>query len=77
MVYRYKTPYGTFLIRPQRADPRSVELWVEQQKHCCGNYHSSREAAVAVHAHKTGYEQWDSSGLDVPENLDEWLTSPT
>jgi len=77
MIYRYKTPYGTFLIRPQRSDPSRVELWIEQRKLCCGNFSSATEAASVVHAHKTGFEQWDSSGLDVPENLDEWLFSRT
>jgi hypothetical protein len=52
-----------------------VELWIEQQKFCCGKYSSARQAAHTVHAHKTGNEQWDSCGLDVPENLEEWLSS--
>ena len=75
MVYRYKTPYGTFLIRPLRADPCQVELWIEKQKFPCGKYSSAREAASIVHAHKTGNEQWDTCGLDVPENLEEWLST--
>jgi hypothetical protein len=77
MPYQYKTPYGTFVIRPHRSDPTRVELWIKEQKLCCGTYHSAREAAAEVHAHHTGNEQWDVCGLDVPENLDEWLNTPT
>jgi len=77
MIYRYKTPYGTFAIRPQRGDPRAVELWVDPQKYCCGKFGSAREAAAAASGHRTGFAQWDSCGLDVPENLDEWLSSST
>ena len=76
MAYQYKTPYGTFVIQAHRSDPRRVELWIKEQKRCYGTFHSAREAAAQVHGHHSGFEQFDTSGLDVPENLDEWLNTP-
>lgn len=71
MSYSYKTEVGTFHIRPQRTDPSRVELWVGDE--CYGSYFSAMMAASDVHAHSTGYDEWDlAMHLDVPEDLDEW-----
>jgi hypothetical protein len=71
MIYYYKTPVGTFIIRPQRTDPKRVELWVGEE--CYGSYGSARLAASDVYAHATGFNLWDGARhLHVPEDLTEW-----
>ena len=77
MVYRYTTPLGTFAIRPHRSDAYRVELWIEEQKKSFRSYSSPRHAAADVAAHSTGFDQWDTSAVQVPENLEEWASSQT
>ena len=74
MIYSYRTPVGTFVIRPQRADPKRVELWVGGE--CYGSYHDARMAASDVHGHATGYDAWDMAlHLHAPKDLAEWQRS--
>jgi hypothetical protein len=71
MTYSYKTPLGMFVIRPQRTDPSRVELWCGDE--CYGSYLSASMAASDVHAHATGFSDWDmASHLEAPEDLSEW-----
>ncbi len=71
MNYSYKTPVGTFVIRPQRTDSTRVELWVADE--CYGSYATARLAASDVHAHATGYDEWDTATqMEAPEDLSEW-----
>jgi len=77
MIYRYTTPYGTFLIRPHRSDAYRVELWIEEQKKLCRSYSSPRHAAADVAAHSTGFDLWDTSPAEAPANLEEWRSSAT
>ena len=74
MTYKLATKVGTFVIRPQRTDPRRVELWVGDE--CYGSYASARMAASDVAAHATGYDRWDSAThLEASEDLGEWAQS--
>jgi len=74
MTYSYKTPVGTFVIRPQRTDSRRVELWIGSECYC--SYASPSMAASDVHAHATGFSDWDlATNLDVPEDLGQWHTT--
>jgi len=71
MTYTYATPVGTFVIRPQRTDPKRVELWVGDE--CYGSYLDARMAASDVYAHATGFDDWDlASHLDASEDLADW-----
>jgi hypothetical protein len=71
MTYRYSTPVGTFVIRPQRTDPERVELWVGGE--CYGSYASARMAASDVYGHATGFSAWDlAAHLHASEDLGDW-----
>jgi len=71
MTYQLGTKVGTFIIRPHRTVPSSVELWVGSE--CYGSYASARMAASDVASHATGYHQWDAaSHLEASEDLGDW-----
>ena len=71
MTFSYKTPVGTFVIRPQRTDPKRVELWVGDE--CYGSYLNARVAASDVYAHATGFDDWDlATKFDASEDLADW-----
>ena len=71
MSYQYKTPLGTFVIRPQRTDPSRVELWVGGE--CYGSYASALMAASDVYAHATGFSACDlATHLRASEDLGDW-----
>lgn len=71
MIYSYKTKLGTFTIRPQRTDPKRVELWLDDE--CYGSYFSAGMAASDVAAHATGHIEWDlASNLETSEDLGDW-----
>jgi hypothetical protein len=70
MSYQYKTPFGTFVIRPHRTDPSGVELWVGGE--CYGSYASARMAASDVYTHATGFSAWDLATHPASEDLGDW-----
>ena len=71
MVYYLQTHVGMFEIRPQRSDPRRVELWAGGE--CYGSYHNAHMAADDVYCHATGFDAWDMAlHLQAPEDLSGW-----
>jgi hypothetical protein len=68
-IYRYKSPIGTFTIKPQ-ADGR-WGLWFQDDK--LGSYQSAVAAADDVYCRATGNYDWDSRDeVDVPTDVGEW-----
>jgi hypothetical protein len=74
MTYAYKTPVGTFFIRPHRSDRTRVELWVGEE--CYGSYGSARFAASDVYGRATGFNAWDASRYRASEDLADWEQIP-
>ena len=71
MAYLYITSVGTFVIRPQRNEPKRAELWIRGEHF--GSYLNARFAASDVGRHTTGFGAWDmAANLQAPENLAEW-----
>jgi hypothetical protein len=57
MAYLFKSKVGTFAIRSDKEDPDKFEL-------CIGGiwlntYESAEHAAMDVHAHRSGWYEWD------------------
>ena len=74
LTYRYRTPVGTFVIKPSHADPKSVELWLGDE--CYGQYATAQTAASDVFCHATGFHQWDvATHLEASEDLGDWQVS--
>lgn len=72
VIYSYRTPFGVFRIKPNRANPARVELWMGAE--CYGSYPSARMAASDVAAHSTSHTEWDmATHLTAPEDLAGWL----
>ena len=71
MIYTLVTTLCTFEIRPQRNNPKRVELWVGSE--CFGSYASAHLAAADVAAHASGYDLWDAAGhFAAADKLDAW-----
>jgi hypothetical protein len=74
MIYSYKTPVGTFVIKPQINNPNYFGLWVGDE--CYGSYANAQTAASDVFSHVTGYYVWDVAiHLETSENLADWNAS--
>lgn len=70
-MWIYRTPIGTFWIRPQ-AGGRWV-LGIEDE--ALGSYHSPEAAASDVADRATGWSEWDDSRVMMgwePSGLAEW-----
>jgi hypothetical protein len=71
MAYIYRSRVGSFSIRPDEANPGTVELCLGGMWLC--NYESAEDAAAAVCRRETGWHEWDC--LDdphKPNNLSDW-----
>ncbi|HEX2949869.1 MAG TPA: hypothetical protein VHV83_09945 [Armatimonadota bacterium] len=68
-LYRYESPVGAFIIKPQ-PDGR-WGLWLKDD--LLGNYHSAVAAADDVYTQTTVDYDWDTyEGSDIPTDIHEW-----
>ena len=68
-AYRYRSPIGAFLIKPQTGGRWG--LWLKDD--LLGSYHSPMAASDDVYMQATGDAEWDlMEGLDIPTDLSEW-----
>ncbi len=68
MEYFLKTSLGIFRIKPNNG---RWGLFIENE--LLGGYISAIQAADDVAQHATGYDDWDISDIDAPEDLSEWI----
>lgn len=70
-MYQYKSPVGTFWIKPQPGKPGFFLLGIDDE--ALGSYGSAVSAADDVACHATGFHDWDRrGGVDFPSDLSEW-----
>jgi hypothetical protein len=68
-IYQYKSPVGSFLIKPQANS--FWGLWLKDN--LLGSYQSAMAAADDVYMQMTGDYDWDSLvGIDIPTDISEW-----
>ena len=74
MTYRYKTRFGTFIIKPLLDSPERVGLWMDDE--LLGTYHSPRSAADDVYTQHSNHDGWDAQPPVIePADLTEWIAS--
>jgi hypothetical protein len=70
-MYHLQTTLGTFWIRPHPEFPDRVQLGVNEAT--IGSFHSPAAAVAAVHAHRTGWADWDGRPeLAAPGEVEDW-----
>ena len=74
MIYFYRTPIGTFAIRPDRNIRGNFCLWIDEEK--LGSYAAPELAARAVYMCATGWPLWDDQiTVEHPVDLSEWKSA--
>src|SRR4051812_9449425 len=73
ILFTYKSPVGTFWIRPEPAG--RVQLGLDRRK--LKIYKSPTAAARDVAMRQTGHQAWDSrEGEPAPRDLHAWIRPP-
>jgi hypothetical protein len=62
--YLFRSPAGTFVIKPHRTEPEKVELWISDES--CGAFATAQEAAENVR------ERCAALKVDPPPSLSAW-----
>lgn len=70
MIFRYRSPLGTFVIAPQERGFFELLFGEETLE----RYRTPDEAALRVYRRATGCSVWDSyeATVDAPESLEQW-----
>lgn len=72
LIYNYKTPVGTFIIKPIKNKPNSFGLYINDEFLISSSFPSS--LADEVRSQNTGYDDWDdlNIGTNFPTDLGDW-----
>ena len=71
MRYVWRTPIGTWEIRPSRFRGR-WEIWWDDEE-CFGSQYGPRSAASNIHSQRTGNPAWDMQDrFEASDDVGDW-----